>query len=147
MEWIWNLNSKRAMFYLNYATNIEYVYDIGYAGLNFFIPRPAIWFYSDDCETSRSSRIIGKEGTQCFSDEGYWEVIHLWIWRGRSYTGWPVKHGRIFLVPRKSDLSSVHVYKVLATTRPCITGHPVYLYLPPESFLNPVEFIQGAAGK
>ena len=47
-------------------------------------------------------------------------------------TGGPVKHGRVVLVPCRSNWSSVHVftkqvtfYEVTENTRPRLTGHPV----------------------
>ena len=50
-----------------------------------------------------------------------------------NYTGWPVKHGRVFLVPCKG-IWPVYAWTVAYTghflqgtrkTRPCLTGHPV----------------------
>ena len=59
-------------------------------------------------------------------------------------TGWPVKHGRVFLC--LCHLSSVHVYSSLHWTshflqvtrniRPCLTGNPVY-YLGPSAVQSP----------
>ena len=46
-------------------------------------------------------------------------------------TGWPVKHGRVFLVPGEKwhMYSSVHwtsyFLQFTSKTRPCLTGHPV----------------------
>ena len=51
-------------------------------------------------------------------------------------TGWPDKHGSVFLVPLKSNLSSVQLYSSVNWTsnilqgarksRPCLTGHAVF---------------------
>ena len=55
-----------------------------------------------------------------------------------SFAGWPVKHGRVFLVPWKKWLFhcsvgyftrvhwTSHFLQCTRNTRPCLTGHPVY---------------------
>ena len=77
-------------------------------------------------------------------DEGVWKYEHLRQFcmelnglavKLQVPTGWPDKHGRIFLVPFKSDLSSVrystrihrtrHFLQGTRKTRLCLSGHTV----------------------
>ena len=50
---------------------------------------------------------ISKESLLDFSADLFNFEINFW-----DHTGWLVKPGRVFLVPWKKDLSSVHVYTV-----------------------------------
>ena len=63
-----------------------------------------------------------------------------WISFYLLYTGWPVKHGRVFLIPCKKllvqctllnmcTLDKSLILQGTRKTRTCLIGHPVYNYL------------------